>query len=114
MPAEGGVERPVADQRGEQAEQDEAGEGVVEDEVDHLAEPHEERVARRVRAVLQGAEAADGAREEDLVHLPEAARQGEEARRGDRREAGEGGGGGPGRGCGRVGRRRRSIDTVTG
>ncbi len=95
-PPEGGVERPVADQRGEQAEQDEAGEGVVEGEVDPLAEPHEEGVARRVRAMLQRAEAADGAREEDLVHLPEVARQGEDARRGDRREAGEGRGRGPG------------------
>ena len=78
--AEGGVERPVADQRGEQAEQDEAGEGVVEGEVDHLAEPHEERVARWMQQLLPGPkQTADGAREEDLVHLPEAARQGRRA-----------------------------------
>jgi hypothetical protein len=61
----------------------------VEDEIEQLAERHQERVARRMRPVPEGIEPLDPAREEDLVELPQGLRQREGAHHRHQREAGQ-------------------------
>ena len=63
----------------------------MEGEVEQLAQADEQRIARRMRPVRQRIEPLDGADEEELVELPEAARQRQGARQHHRAQAGEGG-----------------------
>ena len=67
---EGVGEDQVEEDRGDGGEHDQRQEGVADQQVDRLAQPDQERIAGRMRVVLERGEALDAHAEQPLVELP--------------------------------------------
>ena len=82
-PVDGGRQKRSAERGGEHGDDEERVKRAQGERGEELRQSDQERIARRMRAVDQGIEMPDAGREQKLVELPEALRQGRDAQSGD-------------------------------